>query len=414
MAGAAGWTGNAFSIDAFYAFNRPLYHNPKSGHIWNSRWTPSGRSNSTVVVDNLQLDKKIEGFQWVDYARWPQPMETVPSRSMLAPEVKFAAFRAVSKETEEMGRDNKPKKIITGVYPDVDMERGVFLTREYLLDVFHVASLSGKPRNFHWIVHPIGSAAPDNATAWKPSSTLGIQLGDPKGGDKPSFSYADEHAFDAAANPWSLTALQTCAAGDPAQSKLGKGWYDREVGVRVTMLGDPGPAGTLASYARPIEAAAGKRALKKDEDPEEATDAMNSSEMGGFMIVAARLDRPATTFVALHEPFEKHAPKIDTFRTIASAPDALAVALTGKAPSPVDDRVLLRYGDKAAEAITLAAGGESFTFTGHAHLRLSPVTVTATGNITALSLKVTGTPRLVLNGKEAPARVEAGTLTFGP
>jgi hypothetical protein len=117
-------------------------------------------------------------------------------------------------------------------------------------------------------------------------------------------------------------------------------------------------------------------------------------------------------FVALHEPFENAEWKIDQFRRVAQTADAVAVAVRGRAPSPVDDRLMVRLGARAEEPVTLGDGQERFTFRGFAYVRISPEEVAVSGELTAMKLKVSGSPKLIINGRPQAAEVRDGWLSF--
>jgi hypothetical protein len=118
-------------------------------------------------------------------------------------------------------------------------------------------------------------------------------------------------------------------------------------------------------------------------------------------------------FVALHEPFERMDWRIVSFSRIRQTEDAVAVAIRGRDGSAVNDRVMLRLGDRADEPITLGDGRERFSFRGFACVRVGPEHVEARGDLTAMRLRVEGSPTLVLNGERKPATVERGWLVFG-
>jgi hypothetical protein len=127
--------------------------------------------------------------------------------------------------------------------------------------------------------------------------------------------------------------------------------------------------------------------------------------------IAVARSAPRTVFVALHEPFENAASRIGTFRRIQQTEDAVAVAVIGRGAG-VNDRLMVRVGDRAGEPITLAGGGESFTFVGHACLRVGDRKVEARGDLRAIKLHVTGRPALVVNGQPTPSRVSGGLLVL--
>jgi hypothetical protein len=326
--------------------------------------------------------------------------------------------------------------------------------------------VSEQEHTYDWMIHALGSAAPDDPAAWKPTarlnSTLGINVSHTvSGGVAAPFSFtlknalADQQEFNPQANAWSLNVVQTTTAADPAKTVMGPEWYDRKIGARVTMLGEPGtgaffaretaPRGLTAEEAKRVEEIRFPKRLKGrdgnyDKTDQEATEipirpaggaetkkpeAVGKDEpfipvgeakvtalpeTGGVVLVAER--KAATTmFVALHEPFEKLTWKIDELRRIQQTKDAVAVAVRGKG---VDDRIMVRQGADAAKATTLGDGAESFQFTGFAYVRIGADAVTASGDLTAMKVKVHGTPRLTLNGKGVQAAVKDGVLTFGP
>jgi hypothetical protein len=137
---------------------------------------------------------------------------------------------------------------------------------------------------------------------------------------------------------------------------------------------------------------------------------------GDLTVVAERRDTKTTVFVALHEPYEKATWYLDRFERLAQTDEALAVRIGSRsgAPTHVDDRVLLRFGPAdPAQPVTLEGGGESFTFAGHGYVRITADAVKVAGDVRALKVRVTGEPKLVINGKNTPARIKDGVLHFG-
>jgi hypothetical protein len=124
---------------------------------------------------------------------------------------------------------------------------------------------------------------------------------------------------------------------------------------------------------------------------------------------------PATVFAVLHEPFKggADAHKVARFERIAAHEQGVAVAVVGKEGSGLDDRILLRYGDAADQPLTLAGGDESFTFSDSAFIRTGKDRVDVEGDVKALKLRVTGNPKLAINGQPQAATVTGGFLTFG-
>jgi hypothetical protein len=136
------------------------------------------------------------------------------------------------------------------------------------------------------------------------------------------------------------------------------------------------------------------------------------NEIGGVTLMVERKS-PATVFVALHEPFKDAQPRIESFRRIRQTDLGLAVAVTGKPGSGINDRLLFRFWPDYDKPLTLAGDGESFTFTDRLYIRISDGSVQASGGLQAFKLKVDGRPELLLNGRKQAARIQDGYLIFG-
>jgi hypothetical protein len=323
----------------------------------------------------------------------PRTVGEIPLRSHFSPPAKFVAGTA---------RD---------VYPGVTQTRALVLTREYLFDVYQLTSKT--PHVYQWHVHALGQTQVDES--WKPTTELvdklydlsnrqvAKRLEDPI--ERNRYQLGDVHRLDAGDQPWSFTAVQTCALADPAQSVLGRAWYDRKIGVRVSMLGGK-ETRVFEGKSPESRRAPGKEGNKGDHSN-------LANEVGGVTLMVERRS-PATVFVALHEPFKDGQPRVEVLRAIQQTEAGVVVAVVGKPGTGIDDRVLLAFREVADAPVTLAGDGESFTFTDHAYLRIGANKVEASGGLRAARLKVAGRPRLVLNGKEEGAAVEDGCLIFGP
>lgn len=447
---------SALSLHSLQAFNRPIYR-----HVLPMAGAPvavgHGVTHNTVVVDNAPRVGVGKGA----------------FRSFFDPAVKFVDVRSTPYEYKERVADEnkamtfKEVTKVSGIRPGVVGERALALTREYLLDVFRLES--EQEHTYDWMVHALGSASPDDAGAWKATtqldSTLGISVAQSaKTSIGAPFSYKlrqgfnDQHMFDKEGATWSLNVVQSAMSGEGANTVMGREWYDRKIGARVTMLGEPG---TGAFYSRevcprrltaqeeselnnilnpkarapelsgggdkidreaievpirpagagPVKKAAepAKDAAEKPFTPVGEAVVASYPETGGVVLIAER--RAATTvFVALHEPFEKMKWRIEEFRRVQQTNDAVVVAIRGKG---VDDRVMIRQGTGAQRTISLSDAAESFQFRGFAYARIGADVVTACGELKAMKVKVQGTPRLVLNGKDTEAVVRDGFLAFG-
>jgi hypothetical protein len=274
---------------------------------------------------------------------------------------------------------------VRGAFPDVDMTRGLFLTNEYLFDVFALSS--PRPRAYQWAVHTFGRMCPDNPNDWGPTQHLvGTQS-----------DVTDERGFSTS-RTWGVTAVQYGAGATQDLSALGKRWFETpRVGVHVRMLGEDGT--TAYTATSPVFPEGQDRFMYGADEP------------GGASILAARGGRN-TAFVALHEPF-RGGGKVAEFRRIAQTDDAMGAAVVGVG---INDRVLLRWGPLAGNAFAMGTpDGEFFHFSDHAFIRIAKDTVTATGKIDGFRVRVEGKPAVIVNGKVTDAVMfDGGFVEFGP
>jgi hypothetical protein len=346
----------------FYAFNRPIYQNPKSDPGYAFKFSRSIRSHAGVMIDG-----HVRKDDWGKTGSVePSFTDDCVTRQDFSEDVKFVAARTRKR------------------YPGVDETRALMLTREYLLDVS--TARGDVKHSYVWLVHSYGKAAPDEPARWKPSDDLGELVKE----------LTAVRTLDTAGRPWSVTVRQAPPEQQPENTPLGAKWWARKVGVRVHMLGQDGAKAHVA--APPVPApSTGKPPEKTPVDG---------------VTVASSLWAPSATFAALHEPFEAE-PKVASFQRVAQTPDALAVRVTGAKGSGIDDRLMVRVGDKAGEPATLNDAGESFTFAGHAFLRVAADKVVVRGDMRAMAVRVGGaSPRLVVNGQELRGQLSDGLLTW--
>ncbi len=346
---------DSFALLGFYAFNRPIYLNRHVTPGYADGWTRSVQSHAGVRVD----------------AQEPAFTDEVAIRRDFAGPVRFVSARS-----------NK-------VYPGVDLARSLFLTREYLLDLTHLASK--QEHDYHWFIHALGQPRYDRPGDWKPFDL-------PKGLEQ----LADVRRRSPSPAAWSITAIQSCALADATKARLPEAWYKREIGVRLSMLGEAGTAAFTARTPLPVGRYRDKDGRRKYRE--------TPSEVGGVSFIASR-KAANTIFVALHEPFEGGRHRIEEFRRIGRADAAVAVAIVGKRAG-INDRAMIRFGDDCDRPVTLSDNRESFTFAGHAFIRIGRGKVEAFGGLKGMRLRVEGTPKLILNGKGVRAKVEAGVLSF--
>jgi len=348
---------DCFSILQYVAENRFIYNKMGAaggGYAGGDPWRDHVRGQASgVVVDGLKA-------QFVDSGEEGVRNERV--RHNFAGPARFVAVAA------------------KGIYPDVEQERALVLTRQYMLDVSWLKS--NRPRVYDW--HVLSPAAVHEAAGagWK--SAAEAADGKVRGRDVRKPLLSDLRCLDVGERPWTVTLVQ----GDAAD-KAG-------VGVNVSMLG--GADTTLVTGRPPGVGSA--RAVK---------------------LLATRTS-PATAFVALHEPFRGPAGthRVARFERVAQDDGGLAVAVVGADGSDVNDRVIIRTGPDAGKPATFSRGGpstgsgqgESFTAADYAFIRVGADKVEAYGNLSAMKLKVTGSPKLLLNGEQVPAKIAGGVLEY--
>ena len=402
------YTPDCFSLLGYQAFNRPIYVNRTISDGYNGGpWDFSVRGHCGVVVDGEQA----------------QPIGRVPTRQQFAPQVKFVSARGKLapgaegyKGRGEVRSSDQPREPFTDVYSNIDLERSLFLTEEYLFDVYWLADNDGKARTFDWLVHAPGVLS--DQKGWASSDALQKTLMNvkPKVTQQRTWEQCDDPAESwiqinnerklqvtpdpADAAPVEVAILQKSILDDVSQSKLGQAWYDRGIGVTIRMLGEKGTS--AYTFDTPTSYRPGTPRGPREGAPRP------QPETGGVSVTIERT-APATMFVALHEPFENGLSRVKDFSRIAQTGDAVAAAVTGKG---LNDRLMVRIGDDAGKPITLAGDGESFTFTGHAFVRIGADSVDVTGNLQAMTLKVAGSPKLTINGKSAAAAVRDGLLVY--
>jgi hypothetical protein len=264
------------------------------------------------------------------------------------------------------------------------------LTREYLLDAFHLES--DRPRHYQWLIHALGNSCPSPAGGWTASRDLIGSL----------FDLGREMSLETD-EAWSVITVQSSGGANREFSGLGPSWFEERVGVKTTMLGEEGTTAYTAWAPVVWEASGQWRGRDRF--------AFGEDEPAGACIAAVR-KKPSTTFVALHEPFRRVL-RLDPLVDIGRTDDAIAVRVR-EHQGTFTDYLLVRFGDRATEATTLGRRGERFSFSGHAYVRLTSEKVTASGGLTALRLRTgTAQPTMFLNGQKVDAAHEDGHLCYG-
>jgi hypothetical protein len=309
-------------------------------------WTHEGIAHNTLLVDHESPR--------------PGPFTT---RLDLAPEAKFFAVSG-------------------SAFENVAQTRALLLTPDYLADVFRAADTRGRPRTFDWALHGLGRLYPGNPAAYRRTSAL-----------VPHYWWVDNERGRSTESTWQADWVQRSAGVTPGLQRFGKEWFGQSVGVRLTMLGAKG----TEVYCGDGPLADGPPYHRLDGNPE-----------GSSPLVLARRRAAATTFAAVHQPYEGR-PPASRVRRIEETADATGLRVDGAGFS---DRVLIAF--RADKEQTLRSpDGEVFTFLGHGYVRASGDRVIARGRIRALRVRAARGARLTLNGKPQPAERDGEFLVFG-
>ena len=365
-----------FALTGFYAYNRPLFINRQIGG-YAANWTRSVLSHAGVKVDGTE----------------PAFTELSEVRYNFQDRIKFAAAFSPA------------------LYPDINASRALFLTKEYLLDIFALSDRNDKERTYRWALHPLGVAELDER--WSAPQRLTGQLGASERdigtatrhrlltGPQNVLDTFGDMRIQTTADDWRLRIVQQPVIPED-QRLLPQEWYARAVGMNLRMLAAPGTV--LAAGTTPL--------TFTPEDTPSPEDEPAMHEVTGTSILVRR-DHPATVFAAMYEPFEGGSGKINTFRRIAEEPDFIAVAV-GSETETVHDFAMVQYRDtgrisKAEDS----SNGAVFEFRDHAFIRISPDTIEVFGDLRFLQIPVAAeNVRYYHNGRLSPAEIENGILKY--
>lgn len=323
------YVADSFSLLGYVSKNRPIYVNrPISSGYNGGSYDFHVRAHCGVVVDGLQA----------------QPIGQLD----VLQDLNRNDFKYIRIDTPEGGRkhysgkelrsSDQPKIGATHVYPNTDLSRQLVLAEDYMIDVFHVKS--DKERLIHWLVHPLGSARPKKNAGWEKSDALQKNLFDvPE--IKIGPSYVRQTSED-----WGLSVVQD-ATMPLEETRLGKEWYEREVGVKVLMLGEAGT--NVWRYEPPLEYEKGYERSRKARRGQPPIEPLKTPEYGGVSIAVERKAQE-TTFFALHVPFEGGKSPVESFTKIGGGDGYVDVQIKGEG---IDDkwRVFIGGTKKVAEQL---------------------------------------------------------------
>ena len=274
------------------------------------------------------------------------------------------------------------------VWPGVDMTRALFLTREYLCDVFQL--VSDRPRRYDWHVHALGLPVLDGP--WKPTGELhdalydldnravAARLSDPVERDR--YQLHDVMKLENSQQPWTATVVQSCGLPDARKSILGSVWYDRKIGVCVRMLGEPGTSVYVGRTPVAPKPASGRAAARKRTRERSPNSPMRLAAQHSWSGGASRrpflppcTNRSRTGAVSRGSP-----------RSAALPRTAKGSEWRSKGPTdrPSTTASFFAIWEDYDQPLTLAGEGESFTFADRAFLRIGKAKVEVSGDLRAM------------------------------
>jgi len=297
---------------------------------------------------------------------------------------------------QDFNRDVKFFAIEGSAFKGVAQARVLLLAKEYLADIFKATDRNGEPRTFDWVLHGLGRLYPGNPAAYRPTDAL-----------LPSYWWVENERGRVVSDSWRMAWIQTSAGITPGM-QFGKDWFEQAVGVRMTMLdaketqvyyGD-GPLTDGPPYGR-----------------------ICGNPEGAAPMVVARRQAPATTFIALHEPYQEK-PPAQQLRRFAETEKA--VALVVRAPEFTDYLMVAFDGE---EHTLVSPDGEAFTFRNYGYLRVArthgrdgrgttgvPPVAAGCGDLLAFQLKaeiLDEKANVHLGEKNLTLRREGQFVTFG-
>lgn len=320
-------------------YNAVQYENQAKG------WTRTSVAHNTLVVDGKDT----------------RNVEPESVRHEFGPSVKFLAATA------------------SEVFEAVTQTRALFLTREYLLDLFHAES--SVPRTYDYLLHSFGRPETPDPEAYRSSDALGDRYW--------NLSNARQLDTDAA---WSLDfvideaisrrkealdlAWWTERRTKKTPPALPVGWFEHRAAVRVTMASAPN---TQVSHGETTQ--------------------------GLSMLVARRSARPETLFSVVHEPYAGTTePQVDALRTLVQNSDAVLVKVQGR---QFTDYVAVALDTDGNRLHTLQADdGTTVSFRNYGYLRVHP---DGTSETQGHWMAVPPMGHLSIDSQQMPAIGEADT-----
>jgi hypothetical protein len=318
-------------------YNALQYENPSIG------WSRNSVAHNTLIVDEGET----------------QDAELSALRQEFSPEVKFLASSA------------------GGVFEGVDQTRALFLTKEYLLDVFHATSQV--PHIYDYVLHSFGKAEPKKPNAFEPSKAL-IKR----------YWLIDDQKAITTDEPWMLDFVIEEKSGS-RNGLYAKEWYEHKAKLRLTMAGEPQTLVVHGIWGNELAK------LVSEQQKGVKLDQLAT-------VVARRSDQRMALFVACHEPCQgDDQPQVLRVVTLTRTKDSAVIRIDAR---DFTDYAAVSFGAQAEGAehsLVLSGDGPPvfFSFKNYGYARIAnDGSVSLRGDWTGLGLPAAGGP-MILNGKAA-------------
>ncbi|GEM_PF-438791 len=328
---------DCFSLLGYHAHGRPLY-----ARGWGSRSRKDHVKNRSIRTGGKGY---IGGHAWYDTPRGQAGGLTVDH---LKPRpVDHGQNGSVNQRIRHLVKDEMKFVAVAaeGLYPDVWQERGIFLTDDYLLDIY--ANRSDRVRRYDWSVNGAGTL---DLSGWTPTTELNgsmlyRDLGDPQPENAPldPNDPREVQKLEPGLKGWSTHILQDYTGNDVNASQLGAAWYEQKVGVRISALGSPD---TVVFGGRPP--------LEEE-----------YGETGGAWLNIRR-ETDNTNFVVLHEPFANGNVPTTTFETLIDREDLVGVRIKRE---EFEDVVFMATGEDVSKIHEVEIDGKTFRVEGFLWMR---------------------------------------------
>jgi hypothetical protein len=304
-------------------------------------WTRHSCSHNTLIVDEQDTANA-------------QPTGI---RHEFSPEVKYLATSAA------------------GVFEGVEQTRVLMLSPEYLLDVFHAAS--DLPHTYDYMLHGLGEARPLGGN-YRPAANL-----------MPRYWVMENKRVLETDNGWSFEFTHQDEP-DSLGGKYGPTWYEHVARVRVSMAAEPGTQVVHGNWGEKYEKLVAERYKGKGKLDRLAA------------LVVRRTDRPATVFVATHEPYaNQQRPQVRGVATLARRDAAVLVRVDAE---QFTDYAAVSFGPQVDRPLhVLSDGRVTVQFRDYAYVRVfGDGRTIVRGGLTGLRLPGVNGP-LTLNGRRVSA-----------